>query len=141
MFLPLLDAFKLAKYYADSSSSFLEQATLTLFITEGHYARHVRRVRRACNERKKALIDAIEQYLGDKFRVHPADSGIHLVCWLRNGLTEAQVIEASQSLDFKIQPLSRYCRQPPEHPAVLFGFAAHPAEKLVAGIKALALLL
>ncbi|UNH28303.1 PLP-dependent aminotransferase family protein [Moellerella wisconsensis] len=138
---PLIDAFKLAKYYADSSSSFLEQATLTLFITEGHYARHVRRVRRACNERKKALVDAIERYLGDKFCVHPADSGIHLVCWLRHGLTEDQVIEASQTLGFKIQPLSRYCRQPPEHPAVLLGFAAHSAEELIAGIKALALLI
>ena len=36
-------AFEVTKYYADTGCGYLEQATLTRFINEGHYARHVRR--------------------------------------------------------------------------------------------------
>ena len=42
----------MTKYYTDLCSGYLEQAVLARFISEGHYASHVRRIRKACFERK-----------------------------------------------------------------------------------------
>lgn len=134
----LVDAFNLAKHYADSHTAYLEQATLALFIAEGHYARHVRRVRKACLARQTALITAIEQYLPDKLSVQTSDSGIHLVCWLKGGLTEDEVINKCRQLSLGAQPLSRYCQAPYPRQAILLGYAAHTPDELRENIKNLA---
>lgn len=134
----LINVFTLTKYYEDTRSSYLEQATLALFISEGHYARHVRKIRRACDERKKVLEQAIQAYLSDKVQPQPSDSGIHLVCWLLGGLTEKEVIDKCRQIGLGVQPLSRYCQQPFKKQAILLGYAAHSPDEIVDGVKRLA---
>lgn len=123
--LPLVDTFKAAKYYTDSHSGFLEQATLALFISQGHYARHVRRIRKACYERYQVLTNAIKTHLSHVFCVEPTDSGIHIVCWLQAGYTEEYIVKKSREIGLAIQPLSRYCIQPYPKQGILLGYAAH----------------
>lgn len=137
----LTEFFTVAKYYADTCSTFLEQSTLALFIAEGHYARHVRRVRAACLQRQKALIAAIQRYLPDKLSIHAADSGIHLLCWLRGGLTEADAITKCREAGLGVQPLSRYCQQPIDRRGLLLGYAAHTEQQIIEGVKQLATIL
>lgn len=134
----LTELFKVAKYYADTRTSYLEQTILAAFISEGHYARHVRRVRKACYERQTTMIEAIQRYLPGIFCVEPSDSGIHLVGWLSADYEESVIIEHCRKAGLGAQPLSRYCQAPPERQAILFGFAAHSPSEIVAGIKKLA---
>ncbi len=135
----LIEAFQWAKHYADTRSAYLEQATLAMLISDGHYARHVRRVRKACAERQQALIHAIQQHLSDYFEVAPSDSGIHLLAWLKTPYTEQEIMTTCREIGLGAQPLSRYYQQqsqnqthvvnPPRRQGILFGFAAHrPAE-------------
>ncbi|MFW5393417.1 PLP-dependent aminotransferase family protein [Yersinia sp. 2544 StPb PI] len=133
----LIESFKLAKYYADTRTSYLEQATLATFISDGHYARHVRRVRKACYERKKVIIDAIQRYLPNSFKIEPADSGIHIVCWLLDNLKEQDIIDKCRKIGLGAQPLSRYCQTNSPEQAILLGFAAHSPAEIVAGIQRL----
>jgi GntR family transcriptional regulator/MocR family aminotransferase len=111
---------------------------LAAFIKDGHYARHVRKVRKACYERQQALIVAIETYLSDVLIVQPTDSGIHLVCWLKNGWTEKEFLIECEKVGLAVQPLSRYCQVASQRPAVLFGYAAHTPDEIQANIKKLA---
>lgn len=46
-------------------SSSLEQVALSAFIQDGHYARHVHKVCKACYERQQMLIVTIQDYLID----------------------------------------------------------------------------
>ncbi|OTA18476.1 GntR family transcriptional regulator [Xenorhabdus vietnamensis] len=137
----LIEPFKLMKYYTDSHSGYLEQATLAQFISEGHYTRHVRRIRKICYERREVLINAIKKYLPHIFKVQPADSGIHMVCWLLNGLKENEVIEKCHQIGLNVQPLSRYCMKPYEREAVLLGYAAHTPTEIEENIKRLSSIL
>ncbi|QAV23130.1 PLP-dependent aminotransferase family protein [Proteus hauseri] len=134
----LVSAFEVAKYYTDSHSGFLEQATLALFISQGHYARHVRRIRKACYDRYLALKNAIETHLPHVFKVEPTDSGIHIVCWLQAGYTEEYIIKNSKEIGLAMQPLSRYCIQPYSKQGVLLGYAAHNPIEIESNIIALA---
>jgi len=63
----LIETFSFAKYHTDTRSAYLEQAALALFIREGYYARHVRKV---CHERQQALIAALQQLLPEVLTVH-----------------------------------------------------------------------
>ncbi|MFK8258978.1 PLP-dependent aminotransferase family protein [Erwinia sp. AnSW2-5] len=134
----LVESFKIAKYYADTRTSFLEQTILATFISEGHYARHVRRVRKACHERQRVIIEAIQRYLPEIIFAEPSDSGIHIVCWLSDKISEALMIDHCRKAGLGAQPLSRYCQTKPEKEAILLGFAAHSPTDIVEGIKALA---
>lgn len=134
----LVEPFKIAKYYADTRTAYLDQTLLATFIAEGHYARHVRRVRKACHERQRVMTEAIRLYLPDIFSVEPADSGIHLVCWLAEHLDEAVILAHCRQAGLGAQPLARYCQTQPEKQAILFGFAAHTPAEIVDGIRKLA---
>ena len=137
----LIDVFSLAKYHTDVRSSYLEQVALALFIQEGHYARHVRKVRRACYERQLVLIEAIAQHLPDVLTVQPTDSGIHVVCWLNDLWTEQNFIAQCAKVDLAVQPLSRYCQIKSQKAAVLFGYAAHTPDEIRTNIAKLAWLI
>ncbi len=137
----LIETFSAAKYYTDVRSSYLEQVALALFIQQGHYARHVRKVRKACYERQQTLIKAINEYLPDILDVQPTDSGIHLICWLKGAWTEQEFITHCSTLGLAVQPLSRYCQRTPKKAAVLLGYAAHQPEEIIENIKKLALIL
>ncbi|CNI79413.1 GntR family transcriptional regulator [Yersinia rohdei] len=137
----LVESFKIAKYYADTRTSYLEQTILATFIAEGHYARHVRRVRKACHERQQVMIEAIQIYLPEIILAEPSDSGIHIVCWLSEKIQESFIIEQCRKAGLGAQPLSRYCQIKPTNGAILLGFAAHSPLEIVEGIKKLAQIL
>ncbi|WP_410488567.1 PLP-dependent aminotransferase family protein [Acinetobacter sp. 2019-01-05] len=137
----LIETFSTAKYYTDVRSSYLEQVALALFIQQGHYARHVRKVRKACYERQQALIQAINEHLSDIVEVQPTDSGIHLIGWLKGTWSEQDFINHCSALDLAIQPLSRYCQITTKKAAVLIGYAAHQPKEIIENIKELALIL
>lgn len=134
----LVESFNIAKYYADTRTSFLEQKVLATFIAEGHYARHVRRVRKACHERQQTILNAIQRFLPAVMRAEPSDSGIHIVCWLSPEIEESYMIAQCRKAGLGAQPLSRYCQTKPVKPAILLGFAAHSPAEIVAGIEKLA---
>lgn len=134
----LREQFAMTKYYTDLCSGYLEQAVLARFIREGHYASHVRRIRKACFERKSALEAAIERYFAGRMRVHPTDSGVHIVCWLADGLKAKEVVAKARQIGLGVQSFERYCQRPMSREGVLFGFANHPPEVLLDGVRRLA---
>ncbi|HEF8772809.1 PLP-dependent aminotransferase family protein [Providencia manganoxydans] len=137
----LIEPFTMVKYYSDSHSGYLEQAALAQFIQEGHYARHVRKIRKICYSRQHTLINAINQYLAHIFEVTPTDSGIHAVCWLKPDINLQSILSACHQLQFGVQPLSRYCINNQNNNAILFGYAAHTESEITKNIIALSQLL
>lgn len=137
----LTASFKIAKYYTDTRTPYLDQAILANFISQGHYARHVRRIRKACHERQQVMLEAIKTYLSGMMVAEPLDSGIHLVCWLSDAIHESVLIEKCRKVGLGAQPLSRYCQIVPARQAILLGFAAHSPEEITEGIKKLAQIL
>jgi GntR family transcriptional regulator/MocR family aminotransferase len=79
----LVDPFRRAKQLADRHAPLLEQVVLAELIRSGAYERHLRRLRRANERRRAALVEAIATHLGDAARVEGTDSGLHVVVWTR----------------------------------------------------------
>jgi GntR family transcriptional regulator/MocR family aminotransferase len=83
----LVNAFEGARALADRHPPVPEQAILAEFVAEGHFARHLRRMRRLYAERQQALVDAAKGELAGLLEVRPSGAGLHLVGRLPDGPT------------------------------------------------------
>ncbi len=134
----VVEAFLAAKTIADRQSAILEQAVLARFIEEGHFARHLRRMRVLYQHRQEVLLDAAAHELDGMIEVHPADSGMHLNAWLYNE-KDAQVI-ARRAEEFGViaNLLSDYTIRFHQRPALLLGYAAFNDKEIRQGVRRLA---
>lgn len=119
----LVDAFAAARSLTARFAPVLEQAALSDFIEQGHYARHLRRMNTLYAQRRAALGAAIgaapqvfESLTGD-------EAGLGLVAWLRPGLTEQDALRAARALRLFIQPLGPYVIRKRRSPGLILGFA------------------
>ncbi len=132
----VLDAFIAARLFADMHTALLEQAVVAEFITAGHFARHIRRMRLLYAERQAALIKAAQQ-LPDWLDVRPAEAGMHVLGWLPAGSDDQAIAQLAAHHDVTVSPLSRHCMEPSAQRAVLLGYAAVPIPAIQAGVDRL----
>ncbi len=102
----LLPAFVAVRRATDLLSSTFSQAVLTDFMREGHFARHVRRMRVLCGERREALVDAIHDLLPTTLRVLGDAAGMFLAAALPGTLRDREVSLAAARRELKVPPLS-----------------------------------
>ncbi|HEY5920051.1 MAG TPA: PLP-dependent aminotransferase family protein, partial [Kofleriaceae bacterium] len=84
----LVDAFAAARASLATPAPAFEQATLAVFVADGHFATHLRRMRVAYRERSEALLAALETDCGDVLAPSPCDTGMQLVATLRSRVSD-----------------------------------------------------
>jgi GntR family transcriptional regulator / MocR family aminotransferase len=84
---------------------FLE--VLADFIAEGHFARHIRRMRVLYRERRSALVDSIKNELGPSIEVLGDAAGMHLAIVLPKRSHDVQIAERAARQNLRVWPLSR----------------------------------
>lgn len=126
----LAPAFAAARALADRHSPTMEQAILADFIAEGHFARHIRRMRTRYGARQAALIDAVQREIGDLVTLAPANAGMHLVAWLPASTDDQQISQSLAAAGITAHPVSAFAHSAPLRPGLLLGYAAFPDEML-----------
>jgi GntR family transcriptional regulator/MocR family aminotransferase len=133
----LVPAFSAARDAADIFSSTLYQAVLTDFIREGHFARHIRRMRMLYMDRRRALIKAIHVQIGDMLEVIGAEAGMHLVALLPTGTSDVAVSRKAAQGGISAQPLSTCYLRPPTRGGLILGYGGANAHQIHDGIRKL----
>ena len=134
----LVEAFRRARSVIDGHSPVTEQAVLADFITEGHFARHIRRMRALYEERQSALVEAAGRDLGGLLEVQPSDGGMHLVGWLPPGVDDVKAAERAQAGGVSVRPLSSCSVAKVRRGGLLLGYAALTIPQIREGVKRLA---
>ncbi len=133
----LVPAFAAARDAADIFSSTLFQAVLTDFIREGRFARHIRRMRMLYMERRKALVNAIQNQMGDMTEVTGAEAGLHLVALLPPGTDDVAVSRRAAEKGISAMPLSICYLKPPARCGLILGYGGANARQIHDGIHKL----
>lgn len=134
----LVDALIAARSLSERSSPILEQATLTAFIEEGHFGRHIRQMRVLYQERQEMLIENIRKYLDGVIKICPAATGLQLTAWLNSG-DDRQISQRAAEFGLDVRPLSIYYADPKNaKPGIVFGYAAFNETEIKNGIITLA---
>jgi GntR family transcriptional regulator/MocR family aminotransferase len=76
----------------DIFSPTLSQTVVTDFLREGHFGRHLRRMRLLYLGRRNALVERLQARLGDLLTIHNADAGLHLSAFLPPGMDDREVL-------------------------------------------------
>ncbi|HIW34511.1 MAG TPA: PLP-dependent aminotransferase family protein [Candidatus Paenibacillus intestinavium] len=120
---------------------FMEQLTLTHFIKQGHFMRHMRRVRNVYRRRHAAMTKALTATgLSEHFMISGAETGLHMLLEAKPSFNEEAVTNLALEEGIRIYPLSHYCLHSKRKGWVL-GFAKVDEETIEEGIVRLAKIL
>jgi GntR family transcriptional regulator/MocR family aminotransferase len=133
----LVRLFSIARRALDLHRPLLEQAVLAEFIAEGHYARHLRRMRLLYERRQRALVSAVSDELRGIVEIAPADAGMHLIGWLPPGTSDRQAAEHALRHDCVMRPLSWFTLEHCLRPGLVLGYAAFSEDEIGNGVRRL----
>jgi GntR family transcriptional regulator/MocR family aminotransferase len=102
----LVARFRRIREAMDNSPAPLYQAVLHEFIRDGHFARHMRRMRGIYAERRQALVEAIDEELGDRVRIIGDRAGMHLVVTLPQRADDREIAMRALRRGLSVVPLS-----------------------------------
>ncbi len=134
----LIPAFSAMRDASDVFSSTLFQAVVNDFIREGHFARHIRRMRMVYMERRQALVDAIEAEAGERLEVVGAAAGLHLAALLPRGVSDEAVAKRASAKGILVTPLSSCYFRVPERGGLIIGYGGVTAKEIREGVRTLA---
>ncbi|MFP5353957.1 MAG: PLP-dependent aminotransferase family protein [Gemmatimonadota bacterium] len=133
----LVEPFARARAAVDRHPPALEQAVLAEFIAEGHFARHVRRMRALYAERQATLLQLLAGEPSEWLHAEPVDAGMHLVAWLHAGLDDARIARRLLDAGVIASPLRALSVAASPRGALLLGFAAFDRATMTRGLDTL----
>ena len=134
----ILDTFLRVRFLTDVHPSTMTQAVLADFIAEGHFERHLRRMRLLYAERQDALVRSARHHLAGLLTVEPSEGGMHLVGHLPAGVDDREASRAARANGIVVAPLSFFSEGRQHRNALLLGYAGLTAGQIAAGTKRLA---
>jgi GntR family transcriptional regulator/MocR family aminotransferase len=137
----LVDVFTAARILNGAHSPLTNQAILAEFISKGHFARHVRRMRTLYEERQQILLEEAQRHLNGVVEMKANDSGMHLMGWLPDDLNEREVSERAAGENVRVAPLSDYSIGKYPRNGLIFGYAAFDEKQIKSGVRKLAQIL
>ena len=137
----LVDAVSTAKGIVSRHAPLLEQMVLHEFIEDGHFARHLRRMRDIYATRLAALLDYGKSQLAGLLEFSPIEAGLQTSAWLQRGIEDTAAVAAAAQRGVEVTPLSRYTRGPVTQHGLMLGFAAVDVPEIRRGVRELALAL
>jgi GntR family transcriptional regulator/MocR family aminotransferase len=127
-----------ARAAADQHPPTLDQAVLADFIVDGHFARHLRRMRLVYQERLEALNAAAERCCRGGFRLRPVRTGLHALADL-DGVDAVRVVREAAARGVEVASAAAYCAsRTPALNALVLGFGAVRPEAARRGMERLA---
>jgi GntR family transcriptional regulator/MocR family aminotransferase len=113
-----------AGFYCGHQVSLPLQATLSDFILDGHFARHLRRTRKIYAERREIFLELCRTILGDWLEPLESDVGIQIAFRFRRTLDDVAIAKQANQLDLNVIPLSRYFQRGNPIRGLVLGYAA-----------------
>jgi GntR family transcriptional regulator / MocR family aminotransferase len=115
----------------EGNASLIDQTTVAAFMDEGHFTRHIGRMRRLYAERRSALAAALAATLGERFAVAPASGGMHVVLRLPPGWSDVEAAAGLYAAGLAGRALSTLAIRSDPGQALLLSFTNIPAEQAV----------
>ncbi|MDR6858516.1 PLP-dependent aminotransferase family protein [Variovorax guangxiensis] len=141
----LTRVFREAKQLTDRHSARWEQNVLAALIEEGAYERHVRRLRRENEKRRKALLIAVEEHLAGCGQLVGTAAGLHGVLLLSalRARDEPALQAAALARGIGVYPLSPLFANPGSQAhmraaGIILGYAGLTTQEIQEGIGILA---
>ena len=130
--------FARAKLVADRQAPLLEQLALTDFIVGGHLERHLRRMRVLYAGRRRCLLQALHEHLGDRVTILGDHAGLHVTLRLRTPRDGEAIAERAAALGVGVATTRVCYLGTPEPAELVLGYADLDETRIEEGVRRLA---
>jgi GntR family transcriptional regulator / MocR family aminotransferase len=136
----LVDPLTCAKALSDRNTAVFAQGVLADFMREGHFERHLRRVRLKVGERRSSLIEALTTSFRDNVKIVGENAGVHLLAWLPDVSREALPawLERAEQIGVATYPVEPCYVKPPRIAGIVLGYASLQPQDIHDGVRLLA---
>ena len=124
----LLDRCAEISLLLQSGHSLLNEQIIADFMAEGHFARHIRRMRQLYADRRAALAEALTDRMGNRFRLDLSAGGLHLLARAKRRESDRVLVRKAAARGLGPTALSTYCIKQDCGSGLLLGFTNIPAE-------------
>lgn len=136
---PLLAIYRKRVNFYASTVSRIDQNILYQFMLEGHYERHLNRMRAIYKAKHDALTAGLKAFEG-RFLVKGEYAGLHVLLTDRTGSAERELVYGAEKHGVKVYGISSYFirKEQNTYPStVVLGFASLTAEEIDTGLELL----
>jgi GntR family transcriptional regulator/MocR family aminotransferase len=111
----------------------LTQAIVAAFIAEGHFARHIQRMRRLYAERRETTKAGLEDVLGKHVRIESQPGGMHLILRLQGQRSDRRLVARMRKEGLYAEPLTDWISGEQTASAVLLNFTNIDSQRTAEG--------
>lgn len=104
----------------------LEQAVVARFMAEGHFARHLKRMRALYGARRAALANALGVAFGKRLRIDLQSGGMHTLAHPTGDATDTELVRLAEAQGLAPSPLSAHALAADPGPGLLLNFTNIP---------------
>lgn len=115
--------FQAVSYNLNAGSPYLFQAGVADFIAEGHFSRHLKKMRLLYAERRALTQRIFQEVLGGRIRIDLQPGGLHMLAKLAVHENDVVLAEHAAAAGLALHPLSRWYINAKPQQGLLLGFA------------------
>ncbi|ETT87764.1 PLP-dependent aminotransferase family protein [Viridibacillus sp. FSL R5-0477] len=134
---------KLVKEFNDfyteqkSTVSRIDQLAIAEFMKQGHWDKHLGKMRTLYRKRRDILVTQLKLKLGENVQIIGENAGLHLIIHLKLNISEASAIQRGMECGVKIYSVSNYYHTSPKDNLLLIGYGGLNEEQITDGINRL----
>jgi len=126
--------FATGKSVIEGQSNIITQATISEFIRQGHFSRHIRRMRILYKKAQDDLVGLINLHLENRLNPVPVEAGMHFIAWLPPGINAAIIADEALKEGLIIHTLSQYSIKFDHQNGLILGFTGFSFIEMEAAI-------
>lgn len=131
----LVDHFLAMRHAMDVSPPHLYQAVLADFLGEGHFSRHIRRMRALYSDRRRILVTALQREFGSSLRILGDKAGMHLAVIFPKGIPDHELALRAANDSLWLWPLSPCYINKPSHHGFILGFGSTTSSQIPTAVR------
>ena len=135
----LVDRFISVRLIMDIAPPDFFQHVIADFMNEGHFARHLRRMRVLYREQRSALVNCMHGELGSVVEVLGSEAGLHLPVAMRTSrkTSDLEIAERAARQNLWLWPLSPYYAGKAARSGFVLGFGGTQVEEIPLAVNVL----
>jgi GntR family transcriptional regulator/MocR family aminotransferase len=133
----LIERFAAVRHVMDIFPPYLYQEVLADFIGEGHFARHIRKMRQLYGEKRAVLAESLGAEFGGELEIQGAEAGMHLTVTLPEEMRATELAASAAKQRLWLWPLSGSYIGDERRQGLILGFCSTPTEQIPRSVQKL----
>jgi GntR family transcriptional regulator/MocR family aminotransferase len=133
----LVDRFAEAASLFSAGCGRFEQAVVASFMAEGHFARHLKRMRGLYAARRAAMAAALTAVFGDRLTIELGAGGMHLLARPKNEVSDTELVRLAERRGLAPAAVSDHTVAAQSETGLLLSFTNIPESAAIAACRTL----